>query len=210
MKVTCPETWTEGDVSNKCAAALLPLTSTDVLPFIPVTNPTTNITYGNRYCAECNGDSDHQAWNEFPSCGNVADEYLTPDGTIKPDAKLSVDFKKHRLEASEIWQNASQFHQASGYFLSRYQDRLFVCRMYRGLPKQVDRNVRQCVPNVIETCAGEESAPDGTSALQKCRSYTSIVFEKREQKRRYRNVDCAKCNGVAPSELTGCPVTLKD
>lgn len=206
MKVNCPENWFDKNVSNKCAESLNPLTSTDVALYIPVTNPVKNVTYGNRYCALCHGDEEYKVWNEFPSCGEVPEEFLTSDGTIKNKARLSINFRKYRLEASRIWQNVSYYHEGSGYFMSHYNDKVFVCRMYRGLPKELDKNVRPCVPNVIETCREESNSVD----VQKCNSYTSIVYQKSGQKKKYRNIDCAKCNGVSPTDVTGCPVTLKD
>lgn len=86
LKTTCPETWTDEEVRSKCNLSTSPLRSDDTSLIIPVTNTIKNITYGNKYCALCHGETDLISWLLSPLCGEAPPGLLLQQSTLFPDS----------------------------------------------------------------------------------------------------------------------------
>lgn len=121
----------------------------------------------------------------------------------KRDTKLNVDYNRYALKANEIWSVAS-YDARIGYFVSKYEEKNFICEVSVKLPSELKSNVRTCIPNLIEHCTNDNNV----DAAQKCKTYTSIVYNRKDEKV-YRNRDCAKCNNAPLEYLTGCSIILK-
>ncbi len=122
----------------------------------------------------------------------------------KRDTGVFVDYTKYVKKVDEIW-NTTTYDPNSGYFVTKYENKGFICDVAAKLPFELKAHVRTCVPNMIENCAEEV---DG-SVLNGCKNHTSIVYNKKDNKV-YRNKFCASCNRVSPDSLTGCPITVRD
>lgn len=107
-------------------------------------------------------------------------------------------------DSNEVWKYA-KFDSNSKRFISTYNNVNFVCEIGPKLPDDMRKNVRICVPNLIDTC------PPGTDTVQVqfCRESTSIVYNK-YTKRAYRNKYCAFCNMELKTYLTGCVEKTED
>lgn len=73
-------------------------------------------------------------------------------------------------------------------------ERFHSCLIDASLPDDVQPYLRSCLPAVERCAAGWSDA--GVERL--CAAYTSLVFTTET----YRNVHCAVCNGLAPSDLS--------
>lgn len=108
--------------------------------------------------------------------------------------KKRLNYAKYASQINELIKTA-KFDESSQQFVSTSKEgNRLVCRFNSTYPKKMEDAVRTCVPNVVSTCG------EGGSS---CPSYTSIVYEK-TTKTPYRNRECASCNGVQESRLTGC------
>ncbi len=76
--VSCPTSYTDEDVKNKCAKGSQPPEG-DTIYTTPVTNKQKRITYANAYCALCNGDDDYEPWTLTAGCADA------PAGTVAPN-----------------------------------------------------------------------------------------------------------------------------
>lgn len=68
------------------------------------------------------------------------------------------------------------------------------------MPDELDDQLRSCLPS-IQDCPSDWFDKE---TRKKCLSYTSVVYQKKSTDNSleiYRNVHCALCNGIKPSEL---------
>ena len=89
-------------------------------------------------------------------------------------------------------------------FVAKFENKTLVCQIGSKMPDTVSKVMRSCVPNVISDCPHDEAAN------KVCQSYTQLVHDTNAQKA-YRNIDCAKCNGVDRKNATlkGCLMSTR-
>ncbi|XP_065212340.1 uncharacterized protein LOC135839978 [Planococcus citri] len=224
MITTCPKNYNNITIRNKCEKSTLPLDTDNVKLIIPVTNVNTRITYGNEYCAQCHGVRNYRYWNETRVCSVKHDESIRTDDFRQnyPVANLDNDTSSlnsrtqyYRLENfTDLTENGTslpqsddlyaesleatkfmKFNSTSKTFYSLYNNRNFACSVARAIPDDLNSSVRKCKKFVSEC-----SIASNKTLTEKCRSYTSIVFDGFTS---YRNKECAACNNVT-QELPGC------
>ncbi|GFU62624.1 SMB domain-containing protein [Trichonephila clavipes] len=141
----------------------------------PVTDMSTNVTYRNRYCVECNGalPSSLKSWI------------------------ISVGFKHlptHYPSEEFIWKYLS-FHPLMRKWGIRTARRFYPCYFSFHKPDYISA-VRPCRPNLITTCQSDWT---NVGVKRACESYTSVVHV---LGRSYRNIQCAVCNGEILKQLS--------
>lgn len=225
MLTSCPKTYNDTAIRAKCEKSTLPLDKDDLTLIIPATNVNTRITYGNKYCAQCHGERNYRLWNETRYCSVKQTESIRPDDFQQnyPVANLDNDTSSSGLKLPQFYRvenftdltendtllaqtndlpNESveatkhiKFNSTSKTFYSFYNNKNFACSVGRDIPKDLESAVRKCKRFTFE-CADVSNK----TLTEKCRSYTSIVFDNYGS---YRNQDCAACNNVA-KKLPGC------
>lgn len=121
----------------------------------------------------------------------------------KRETKIQVDFYRYIKFVNDIWKGA-KYDAHSGYFVTKYQEKDMICVVSAKLTSDLKPYTRSCVPNIIEHCQAADPEVD-----KQCRSHTSLVFNKRNNKA-YRNKFCASCDGAELNYLTGCPIRVRD
>lgn len=202
MKVTCPVSWSNEFIFSQCSKSILPLTSNDTSLITPVTSEQTNITYGNQYCAHCHADDRFVSWTLKPTCGPLLSASTSNDGAGRTDKQLVINFSsKYLRKSGELWEQAT-YDDNLGQFTTVYDDKVMICRAAPQLPNEVKDRIRFCIPDIIDSCP-IESDPD---TVRRCKSAFRIIYLAKNSNKKYRNVDCAACNGVSSTEVTVCPI----
>ena len=206
MKTKCPEHYTIGSVVEKCANSSQPLASDNVKLATPVTNANSRITYGNEYCAQCHNDYDYQSWNftyycsedTFVNTMKAVEEVVVVNetATVSP----AVPVRDYLWEMNEAAKHV-KYDPLTKTFRSAFNNRNYICSYYRFVSESMRQHVRTCVPHIAEC-----SSTADQSLVEKCLSYTAIVYNKNVV---YKNRDCANCNGRQRKDaLSGCRFDL--
>lgn len=91
MKTNCPISWTDDYTARQCEKSIQPLDSDDIMLILPVTNPKTEITYGNAFCAYCHNDFEFQPWILIPSCvPNESVNELKQEQVFQPQPEFQL------------------------------------------------------------------------------------------------------------------------
>lgn len=117
----------------------------------------------------------------------------------KRQTSQSHDYRKYTSKIEEI-KKLVKYDSTYQELTAQYDGKLLVCKMSSKLPDTLKSHIRVCVPNLISECVNDST--------KVCPAYTEIVYEKKT-KQAYRNKECALCNGVASTALTGCPQAVR-
>lgn len=125
--------------------------------------------------------------------------------------QIGKDVLKSKVNAHSIIPEMSSFFITSSYLQVHWNaernmwgltidtdgkgERFHPCFVDPSLPNDLQSYLRPCQPS-ISTCPSNWTDNDTRSS---CLSYTSYVYRSLEV---YRNVHCARCNGIPPQELT--------
>lgn len=168
----------------------MPLTNDDVKLIIPVTNLGERITYGNEYCAQCRGDLEYQPWVLTYYCSE--DSFSTWENNVQIVNGTERDYLWETTEAAKY----VEFDPITKIFRSTFNNRNYTCPPSVSISESLRPSARLCIP-AISSCLNKSDR----QMAERCRSYTSIVYD--SSTLRYRNKDCAVCNGQK-SKLKGC------
>ncbi|XP_013792846.1 uncharacterized protein LOC106476765 [Limulus polyphemus] len=184
VKASCKSQWSGSETfRKKCEEVTLSDVQDDPVGQLPVTSPTTGISYRNHYCALCNNDTsrDMQLWKIRLECPSL----------------YFYNQSRQNLTKDYVFDNLQYNGSRWGVWL--YDDDrelyFYTCDIFPMLPDQL--NLRECVPNLISECARNWNRSD---VEDKCRSYTAVLYE---PVRAYKNGHCALCNYVNGLKL-GC------
>lgn len=178
----CPRTVDRG-VFDRCAAGN---TSTDY----PVTSLETGHMYRNAYCAWCHGERRRVVyWKPAFTCHGS--DGRTRNASLEDAINLSI------------------LHRDGRWYYADYEaHELITCKFQLLRPDAEAPPPRSC-GTFRSTVGLVDGCPVGTSETQAraCASYTSTVFDDgyMDELRIFRNVDCARCNGVTATQLNCLP-----
>ncbi|XP_042912182.1 uncharacterized protein [Parasteatoda tepidariorum] len=153
----------------------------DPLMSAPVTDTVSQISYRNRYCAECNNVdmSNAQSWVIQMIC----------DFTSNVNANNSFIYRNiYYVPTSNEWK-------------VDVNGRSYKCNLKYDIPAYLQNKVRLCRSNVISSCA---STWTRKRVQRECESYTAIMYVKGSDKV-YKNPHCALCNHVTVDALACTP-----
>lgn len=157
----------------------------DIFFAIPVTDTMTNITYRNRYCAECN-DVDKSRLSSFSvelEFNNLLKLVNTSYGNITEDFIL-----QNLIYVDYSWGVYHWDHRGSVMSFVR-------CSLSRVIPPNLSSLVRKCDNSVRFTCADDWN--DDLIQQNCLSSNMNIVYDNYIP---YRNVYCAACNYVSTND----------
>lgn len=124
----CPDSWKNKNIMEKCNKSLIaaPKSLNDLIYIIPVTGLDVDalITYGNVYCAICNGEEEYRYWNLTVS---VMDKYK--------------QYNQSELMKNLAFENGTWFTKVNGNSEE--------CSLHITIPEWVDR---KCTLNVRDKC----------------------------------------------------------
>lgn len=185
---TCPAYYNITEVRAKCENSTQPLVTDNVKLITPVTSTENRITYANEYCAQCHGDWNYQPWTLTYYCSE--DVFLNTNS----------DIGTNNTERDYLWEttqaaNHVKFDLVTKTFRSTFNNRNYTCPPSISLPETLRPLARLCIP-AISKCSNTSDR----QAVERCRSYTSIVYD---DNTKYKNRDCAICNGKT-KKLPGC------
>ncbi|GFS82164.1 SMB domain-containing protein [Trichonephila clavipes] len=147
----------------------------DLFSSAPATDIITNVTFRNRYCAECNGagESYLKSWLLSMMFKNLS------------TSNLSVEF---------VWKHFNFYPQERKWGLRNTTN--FYPLIFAFYKPDYISLVRQCRPNLISSCP-----PDWNKipVERACGMYTSVVYV---HEKSYRNIQCAVCNGEHSVDLS--------
>ena len=177
----CPADWTEVEVRNGCEKNIL---TSDPIGSLPVTSPTSGITYKNFQCAVCNGDSqlDLQFWQPRLECPTLQG-YNARFGNISKEFLLeNLKFNKGQWGVEFDTIGVPVMH---------------ACYFDPFLPPALESLTRHCHGDQVEDSCPEDYQDLQTHTL--CNSYTGLIY--RTDGTVYKNTHCAKCNNVTADSL---------
>lgn len=111
-----------------------------------------------------------------------------------------IDFEKYADIADKIALNA-KYDSYNNKFVSKFNNKDFICEFQPILPENSERFTRKCVPFVVDTCPPSYK---NEVVKRECAVHTNIVYNHKEKKA-YRNKDCARCNGEKEESVDGRP-----
>lgn len=198
MKTKCAEYFTIANIREKCEKSSQPLAGDDPKLATPVTNLGNRITYGNEYCAQCNNDYDYQSWNFSYYCSEDAfvNTVKTVEDVNETATAGSLPVRDYLWETNEAAKHV-KYDPVTKTFRSTFNNRDYSCSYYRYMSENLRQHVRTCIPSIAECSSAADQ-----SVVEKCLSYTGIVYRKNVV---YKNEDCAVCNGSQRDSLKGCP-----
>lgn len=191
MKQSCPASWKHLDVRRKCEKSVSN-NMKDPLLMTPVTDRLHNITYGNIFCALCNGhpigSKNQDVWKIGFRCPN----HSPLSG--KDEHELLERFSYN--ESVNFWQIVEHNQTIS-------------CSFNLVIPDAAKPRLVPCLRNMIKTCPatwihGQHSRntsalanqPSRESIRDSCELYTMAVYSASTDPISYRNVHCAMCNSI--------------
>lgn len=171
--VSCPPTYSNVEVKSKCYLSTTSVKN-DTKTMTPVTDVQRGITYGNEYCALCNGVTKFRVWDV---------SFFCTASVISSDDMSTLETKH------------AHFDPVTNRFISINNGTRFICNDVTILQPS-DIKVRSCRTG-ISTC------PPGVYS-KLCESETAFGYAMNGTKREsYKNKYCAECNGVTES-ITPC------
>lgn len=179
VKQSCNFDWSGSDeIRNKCEDDVDSVV--DPNGKVPVTSPSSGVSYRNIHCAVCNDDHDGAIrWNVSLDCGEIYALANMSDGGIRQNIELNPE-----KTAWGIW------------FTPPGEERMFFsCDLQYKAQNLSD--LYSCVP-VVSKC---QSSWSGTQLERDCLSYTSAVGTYGVT---YRNPHCLACNNITgPPQMCG-------
>lgn len=199
-KDSCPPSFKNLEIRRQCEK------SSDVrdvrYPILvtPVTHTRSNVTYGNIYCAICNGDvsppKELEFWDQGLKCMYNKTKDLPP--------KCQQDCVQNNLK----------YNETEGVWQVVFNNLAYECELTASITDKAKSHVRSCVPT-INTCPAGWKNED---IRNRCESYTLVVYmppnktnaiygndssvlNYNETEIAYRNVHCAMCNNAPVQEL---------
>ncbi|KFM81726.1 hypothetical protein X975_01042, partial [Stegodyphus mimosarum] len=187
----CPEDWMGDFVRDMCEkeAAFLKQQnlSYNYLQDIPVLSLSTRIFYRNIYCAICNDDTNVVKWNIHVYCNGFLNNASINDNGREINFSKAVYYPE-RFLFKEVTVGGET------------KNCNIVPQEFMNDSLVTNYKARLCKP-AIDTCA-----PGFDKTMQeKCKAYTSFVYEKRGSSRRshiYKNLYCALCNNLDTKSIT--------
>lgn len=101
MVADCPKDYPNNTIRQLCRYAADEADNNDATIITPVTDLTQNLTYGNIYCAQCNGNLNSQVWTVVLKChlpirnNQTTNNGSSVDNKINPNASQSSSDKVH-------------------------------------------------------------------------------------------------------------------
>ena len=178
MISTCQNSSTE--IENKC---LNPNDNT-TLGQVPVEG-SDNVTYRNRYCAFCNGNTPESITNW---------RYNLICSIIKPSQKINKTLRLNRCVTNK---NLTCTEEDEEYFENN-------CTWYYVPPNNRSKKHTICSPVKVcpQTPVINVTASEYRDLTLKCQAYMKIVYRGGTF---YKNPHCALCHGVDPVQLEVAP-----
>ncbi|XP_065210498.1 uncharacterized protein LOC135838694 [Planococcus citri] len=197
-KVECPPQWRNTEVRRKCEKSAQHSVD-DPLLMTPVTSASSNVTYGNVYCAVCNRDYDNRN-------GGVTYWMLKLDCRDQNGLSLPSEYDGQSYQ-SYVEQNLSFNNRLDYWQVRDKQGVYYKCDLLPSIPAPMMQLVRRCRPTV-KTCPATWGKDE---IRQRCESYTLMVHRNAtplsssssSASASFRNVHCAICNSV-PVQSVGC------
>ncbi|XP_060852067.1 uncharacterized protein LOC132930298 [Rhopalosiphum padi] len=183
----CPrETSLDREIRNKCERR-----GDDLISAYPVSSVDTGHAYKNVWCAWCNGERRRVVyWKPLFQCSGSG-------GRVAATVRLE-NASDHTL-----------LYRDGQWYYADYGNRTLLACNFRIQPPDDATGtppLRPCVnegsTRVVDGC------PDGTpdATARACASHTYALFEYRpsggQNRRVFRNADCARCNGLTTDQLT--------
>ncbi|CAN8003024.1 unnamed protein product [Ixodes hexagonus] len=169
-RAACKPDWSGPDsIRKKCEDA--DNKDADPQTMVPVTSPSTGVSYWNAFCAACNDDMDGAIrWTVSLDCSELVGQVNT--SYVQDNIQLSPDQKGWGIWTQALEGEGSVFvtcgtEYATGNLSSVYS----------------------CVPP-ISTC---DPSWSGTEAEKQCQSYAAVVGYRTFN---YRNEHCMTCNNI--------------
>lgn len=195
-KDSCPPSFKNTEIRRQCEKSLDNNMKYPIL-ITPVTNTKSNVTYGNVYCAICNGEvsppKDLEFWDQGLKCTHGNHD-------LPPNCK------------QDCVQNNLRYNETGGFWQVVFNNTLYECQLTAAITDKAKLHVRPCV-QTIKTCpAGWKNE----GIRNRCESYTLVVYVPPSKgsdiynsdrtttnttETAYRNVHCAMCNNIPVQEL---------
>lgn len=154
----------------------------------PVTDIKTRRTYANKYCARCDNIDDYVVWNVTYYCFSG------------PPLLDNIEINDEESQLQKIPQ-LMKLNATDNSFYAEFNGSKYECRQLISQPSKLELvKLRKCRTTSV-SCPTAYS--DEGETIAKCHSYTSIVYDKNTPNS-YRNKECAKCNGIPETNVTGC------
>lgn len=173
--VRCPAEWLDPRVRGLCETP--GGVERDGMLGNPVTSRRTGLSYRNRFCAVCNGDTTDQiVWNTRLVCEDLTEVAAGSEQAVLDTLRYSADGGD------------------SGHWVVEYLNQPYGCQLAADPPSAVA--ARPCLPNAVVAC--HPTWPDD-DIRSNCEAYTMVVYN---GARPYKNIHCAMCNHVPVQNLT--------
>ncbi len=167
---------------------------------LPVTIPSSGITYGNIYCARCNNVPDEkiQYWNMSVTC-QLQPRNGTGNSTRVLRGTLTFSNQTNYTFVDDANSRVRKFvyNKTFNTFTVRIRNATRNCTLLSHspkLPSGLKQHVRRCVPSNVTRCNRI------WSGNKKCSEYQSVVSD--TSGITYRNRYCAQCSGASNVNLT--------
>lgn len=178
VKATCDPFWTSSNETRRLCEEEPPIS--DPFRWLPVTNPTSSITYKNAYCVRCN-NVNHKLHSQLLTwqIGFGCSDYEEISDLMREDIIKRMTF----------------FHRVNSWGIS--SKNLCSLLAWPGGPDRAEKFLRRCESDAISDCPPDYK---DQQVVKLCKSYQGLLYSQ-DHGKVYRNAHCALCNGVDVGSL---------